>query len=34
MEDIIKAQRNEMGFEYVRAFNGFRAGLNGGLIKS
>jgi hypothetical protein len=30
----VKAQRNEMGFEYVRVFSGFRAGTNGGLIKS
>jgi len=34
MEDIIKAERKEVGYEYVRIFKGFRAGTNGGLIKS
>jgi hypothetical protein len=34
MEDIIKAELNEMEFEYGRVFSGFRAGTNGGLIES
>jgi hypothetical protein len=29
MEDIIKAESNEMGFEYGRVFSGFKAGTNG-----
>jgi len=33
MEDI-KAERSEMGFEYVCVFKGFRARTSGGLIKS